>query len=99
MGDAINVAPPAVTVYSTGDACKQCEYTCLRLEQLGIPFQIIDLTDETNRQRLVYVTETLGHSQAPVVIVDGRPEHHWTGFRPDLIDRLAASISDTSVPA
>jgi glutaredoxin-like protein NrdH len=36
-----------------------------------------------------YVTEELGYSQAPVVCVDGEPEHHWSGFRPDLIDRLA----------
>jgi hypothetical protein len=33
------------------------------------------------------VVDELGYTEAPVVVVD---EHdHWSGFRPDQIDRIA----------
>lgn len=34
----------------------------------------------------IAVVEDLGYSEAPVVVVSD--EHHWSGFRPDQIDRL-----------
>jgi hypothetical protein len=33
-----------------------------------------------------------------VVIVDDEPQHHWSGFRPDLIDRLARHQGQSTVP-
>lgn len=82
-----------VTVYTTGPACMQCRLTRQCLTAAGIPFTEIDLTDDVNCNHRDYVTDELGYSQAPVVIVDGEPEHHWSGFQPALITRLAATAS------
>lgn len=82
-----------VTVYSTGPACMRCRLTCRCLTDAGIPFTVIDITDSRNEAARDYLTEDLGYSEAPVVVVDGDPQHHWSGFRPDLIDRLALRIS------
>ena len=86
-------APPmaTVTLYTTGSACMQCQMTQRVLDARGITFEEIDLTDPANAGHLEHVTNDLGHTQAPIVIVDGQPENHWSGFRPDLIERLASS--------
>lgn len=92
MDDA-NVEParsrPAVTVYSTGPDCMQCNLTCRLLEAQGIDVHRVELADEQNAAALAYVTEDLGYSRAPVVVVDGEPENHWSGFQPHLIKRLS----------
>lgn len=76
-----------VTVYSTGPSCGQCFMTKKQLEAKGIPYIEVDVTQDENKGAHEYITEDLGYSQAPVVVVD---EHdHWSGFRPDHIDRLA----------
>jgi glutaredoxin-like protein NrdH len=86
----------SVTVYSTGPSCIRCTMTCRCLQSAGIPFHVVDVTTEPTA--LQFVTEELGYSEAPVVIVDEEPQHHWSGFRPDLIDRLADRLG-TSPPA
>ena len=73
-----------VTVYST-PRCMQCQLTYRELEANGIPYRVVDLSE--NAQALAYVTEELGYSQAPVVVVSD--VDHWAGFRPDHIDRIA----------
>ena len=83
-----------VTVYSTGPACMRCTLTCRCLTAASIPFTVIDLTDQRNAEHREFVTDELGYSEAPVVLVDDDPQHHWSGFRPDLIDRLARSLLD-----
>ncbi|QBR73330.1 glutaredoxin family protein [Microbacterium sediminis] len=40
-----------------------------------------------------YVTDDLGYSQAPVVVVDDHD--HWSGFQPAKIRELAARIGAT----
>jgi len=79
-----------VTVYSTGPGCQRCRLTCQCLEQAGIRHTVVDVTLEANAAARVFLVEELGYTEAPVVVVDAEPEHHWCGFRPDLIDRLAA---------
>lgn len=88
-------APPmiSVTVYSTGPSCQRCRLTCLKLADAGIPFSVVYVTSGAASQLLVYLTTELRYSEAPVVVVDDEPEHHWAGFRPDLIERLAAGIA------
>ncbi|GAA3755985.1 glutaredoxin-like protein NrdH [Microbacterium kribbense] len=84
-----------VTVYSTGRGCVRCMLTCRKLAEAGIPSRVIDLTTQANSHTRQYLTDDLGYSEAPVVIVDDEPDQHWAGFRPDLIDRLAAGIPHT----
>lgn len=88
----------SVTVYSTGSSCQRCRLTICKLEETGIRFTVIVVTDANNLAAREFITEDLGYSEAPVVIVDNEPQHHWSGFRPDLIDRLA-SAGATHSPA
>jgi glutaredoxin-like protein NrdH len=72
------------TVYSKPN-CVQCTATYRALDGQGIEYQVVDLTGSD--AALEYVTQELGYSQAPVVVVD---EHdHWSGFRPDKISQHA----------
>lgn len=82
---------PAITLYSK-PACVQCTMTKKALEKKGLAYTEVDLTQ--NPAALEYVTEDLGYSQAPVVVVD---EHnHWSGFRPDCIEATAAALCATA---
>jgi glutaredoxin-like protein NrdH len=76
-----------VTVYSTPD-CVQCRLTYVALEKAGIAYTVVDLTQDASARR--YVTRELGHTAAPVVVVDGDPVVHWSGFRRERIAALAA---------
>lgn len=76
-----------MTVYSKPN-CVQCAATYRALDGQGIEYQAVDLTDSD--AALEYVTQELGYSQAPVVVVD---EHdHWSGFRPDKIAQHADAL-------
>ncbi|POH59618.1 NrdH-redoxin [Cryobacterium zongtaii] len=69
--------------------CVQCTATYRALDRQGIEYQVVDLTGSD--AALEYVTQELGDSQAPVVVVD---EHdHWSGFRPDKITQHAAAAN------
>jgi len=73
-----------ITVYSKPN-CVQCAATYRSLDSEGLEYQVVDVT--TNGNALAYVKGDLGYLGAPVVVVS---EHdHWTGFRPDCIDRIA----------
>lgn len=73
-----------ITVYSK-PACVQCTATKRKLDQLGIEYREVDLTEDV--EAMARVTGW-GYREAPVVEVD--PHHHWSGNRPDLINRLLA---------
>lgn len=77
----------AVVVYSK-PSCVQCNATYRALDAKGIPYRIVDLSQDD--AALEYVKE-LGYAQAPVVVVDD--QDHWSGFRPDHIERIAAHLS------
>ena len=73
-----------VTVYSK-PACIQCTMTYRALDKAGVAYTVVDVTETA--AALEYVSENLGYSSAPIVVVD---EHnHWAGFRPDRIAALA----------
>ena len=81
----------AVAVYTTGHACMQCRLTKALMEDVGLAFVNYDLTDPANASAREYVTDDLGYSSAPVVVVDDH--HHWAGFDPDRIRALATRLS------
>lgn len=61
----------------------QCTMTCRALEKEGIGYRAVDVSE--HGAALEYVTEDLGYSAAPVVVVDQDPQSHWSGFRRDRI--------------
>lgn len=71
-----------VKLYSKPN-CPQCKATHRALEKHQIPFEYVDISQDSDA--LDYVTG-LGYSQAPVVVVSD--DHHWSGFRPDRIQAL-----------
>lgn len=78
----------SVTVYST-PTCVQCKATYRALDDHAIAYRVVDVSQVQAARE--YVTDELGYSSAPVVVDDADDENHWTGFRPDLIERLAAA--------
>lgn len=76
----------AITVY-TKPNCGQCDATKSRLDKRGLKYQSVDITEDDTARH--YVTCELGYLQAPVVVVDDNT--HWSGFRIDAIDKLAAA--------
>lgn len=78
------MAETTVTIY-TKPSCVQCTATKTKLDAKGIKWFEYDVTKIA--AALEYVTEELGYAQAPVVVVDD--QNHWSGFRPDLIDKLS----------
>ena len=75
-----------VTVY-TKPACVQCRATERALTKAGIEFTEVDVTADPAARDYVMA---LGYLQAPVVVAG---ETHWTGFRPDRISALKATIA------
>lgn len=79
----------SVTVYSTGPTCIRCKMTTEQLEAKGVHVEVVELAENSAARE--YVTDELGYSEAPVVVVeDGTGQDHWSGFRPDQINRVAA---------
>lgn len=76
-----------VTVYSK-PSCVQCNATYRALDAKGISYTVVDLSRDDNALEYVKDLDPT-YMQAPIVVVD---EHdHWSGFRPDCIDRIAAA--------
>ena len=76
----------AITVYSK-PSCVQCNATYRALDAKGIEYSVTDVSQDADALEHV---KSLGYMQAPVVIADGE---HWSGFRPDKINELAARLA------
>lgn len=70
----------------TKPSCVQCNATYRALDAKGVEYEIHDLSEDPKALEQV---KALGYLQAPVVVTD---EGHWSGFRPDKIDELAARL-------
>jgi len=79
-----------ITVYSK-PACVQCNATYRALDKLGAEYTVVDISEDADARDYVM---SLGHLQAPVVIVDGE---HWSGYRPDRIKALADRLQAATV--
>ncbi len=83
--EGISVVIMSITVY-TKPSCVQCNATYRALDAKGIEYEIHDLSEDATALEQV---KALGYMSAPVVVTD---EGHWSGFRPDKIDELAARL-------
>lgn len=72
----------SITVYSK-PACVQCVATYRALDQRGLSYEVIDLSEDDDAMEKV---TALGYRQVPVVVAG---DQHWAGFRPDMIGALA----------
>jgi len=72
-----------IKVYSK-PGCPQCTMSYKLLDQLGISYNKIDISqDEDGFNRVV----GLGYHSLPVFEIN---DNHWSGFNPDAIKSLAA---------
>ena len=85
-----------ITLYTT-PRCSQCRMTKLKLGKLGLAYTTVDLSKSPMDMAAV---KELGYSQAPVVIahIDGL-DLHWSGFRPDMLDEIAARLNRAEATA
>lgn len=74
----------AVTVYSK-PSCRQCDSTTKHLDKLGIEYVKLDVTEDAAALETI---KNLGYLQAPVVKTEDG--HHFSGYRPDELDKLAS---------
>ena len=70
-----------ITLY-TKPACVQCKATKKALEDSGVTYAMIDISEDPAAREYVI---GLGYLQAPVVVAGG---DHWSGFRPDRIKAI-----------
>ncbi|MBD7919913.1 glutaredoxin-like protein NrdH [Cellulomonas sp. Sa3CUA2] len=75
-----------ITVYSK-PACVQCTATYRALDKLGHDYTVVDISQDADARDYVM---SLGHLQAPVVVVGGE---NWSGYRPDRIKALAEKLA------
>lgn len=81
-----------IIVYAKSN-CVQCDSTIRRLQRAGAPFFAVDL--EHDAEAFDYVTNELGHKQAPVVIASIRGRwRDWSGFNPSMLDEAIESATD-----
>lgn len=71
-----------ITVYTKPD-CQQCNATFKALDQRGLTYSVIDITQDPDARD--HVMNDLGYLQAPVVVAG---DQHWSGFRPDRVKAL-----------
>lgn len=76
---------PPITVY-TKPACVQCNATYKALDKNNIPYEIVDITQDSEARDAVV---GMGYSSAPIVVAG---DEHWSGYRPDRIKALASLI-------
>lgn len=78
----------SVVLYAKEKGCRQCEFTAKVLKKNGVPFETVILDKDQDARDYV---ASLGYMQAPVVV---NGEDHWSGFRPDKLDALKASMEN-----
>ena len=71
----------AVTIYTTPN-CPACDHTKRWMERRGISYEVMKLSDSV---AVMEFAAAQGFTAAPVVIAGAES---WSGFRPDLIDKI-----------
>lgn len=70
-----------ITIYTRND-CVQCHATKRAIESRGLAFELVNLDTQPEA---IDALRAKGFRQLPVVITDTLS---WSGFRPDMINRL-----------
>ena len=76
----------SIIIYTRND-CVQCHATNRAMESRGVAFEMVNIDQQPE------AADTLraqGFRQLPVVVAG---ETSWSGFRPDMINRIAAQAS------
>ncbi len=71
----------SITIYTRND-CVQCHATKRAMESRGLAFEMVNIDQQPEAADAL---RAMGFRQLPVVLAG---ETKWSGFRPDLINRL-----------
>lgn len=71
----------SIVVYSKPN-CVQCTASYRALEQRGISYNVVDISEDADSLALV---RSMGYMQVPVIVTES---DHWSGFRLDKINSL-----------
>jgi len=75
-----------ITIY-TRDDCVQCHATKRAMENRGVAFEMVNVDQQPDAAETL---KAMGFRQLPVVIAG---DTRWSGFRPDMINRLQAEAA------
>lgn len=75
-----------ITVYSK-PRCINCTATYRALDSRGIKYEVVDYTQD---EAVFATVAALGYLEAPVVVAG---DQHWSGYKEDKIDALAAQLA------
>lgn len=75
-----------ITIYTRND-CMQCHATRRAIESRGLTFELINLDLHPEAAEDL---RAQGYRQLPVVVTE---QESWSGFRPDMINRLRVQAS------
>lgn len=75
-----------VTVYSR-PACVQCNATYKKLDQLGVPYEVVNLEGNVT---LTEKFKDMGFMQAPVI--RGPFGEYFSGYQPDRLQEIAREL-------
>ncbi|SDQ35917.1 Glutaredoxin-like protein NrdH [Tsukamurella pulmonis] len=81
-----------ITVYSK-PACVQCNATYKALDKAGVPYNVVDISQDDEARDYVM---GLGYLQAPVVVAG---DQHWSGFRPEKVRDAVSAVKAAQGPA
>ncbi|MDV0595431.1 MULTISPECIES: glutaredoxin-like protein NrdH [unclassified Enterobacter] len=73
----------SIIIYTRND-CVQCHATKRAMESRGVAFEVVNIDQQPEAADIL---RAQGFRQLPVVVAG---ETSWSGFRPDMINRLAA---------
>lgn len=76
----------SVTVY-TLPSCVQCDSTKKMLDRRSISYNVVDLSEDEAALEMI---RNWGYQAAPVVVAG---DDHWSGFRPDRLNAIAAQAA------
>lgn len=74
-----------VVIYSSA-GCMACVMTARMLTKQGVAFEVVRVDEDAQAAALL---RAMGFTQVPVVFTG---EEWWSGFRPDLLKGLSASV-------
>jgi len=77
----------ALTIYGS-PGCQGCKLTVRKAEALGLSFDYVDVSAEVAAAAQLLAE---GHRTLPVICSGSEI---WTGFRPDLLERVARDAID-----
>lgn len=78
-----------ITIY-TRNNCVQCHATKRAMENRGFDFELINID---NHPEAADALRAQGYRQLPVVVTE---DASWSGFRPDMINRLRHSTAQAA---